>query len=185
MTQARGPLAPATARLLLEHLGDVIEQRHYAREEPVRRAGLLDGYGPLPPEGEARLALYRLHHTLALWSWFARIGRERPLPAWRPTLRGWRSVGDNTTDMRRELAAVPPGVSVSRRSETHQSQRFVVFMGQVAAIRSTKPRLYGVIGSGVDGLAPASIASLYRSSRHVPSLRTSPSTRQDHSVMDA
>ena len=59
---------------------DLAKADYYAREEPVRRAGLLDGYGPLPPDGEARLALYRLHHALALWSWFARIGRERPLP---------------------------------------------------------------------------------------------------------
>ena len=59
---------------------DLAKADYYAREEPVRRAGLLDGYGPLPPDGEARLALYRLHHALALWSWFARIGRRRPLP---------------------------------------------------------------------------------------------------------
>lgn len=59
---------------------DLAKADYYAREEPVRRAGLLDGYGPLPPDGEARMALYRLHHALALWSWFARIGRDRPLP---------------------------------------------------------------------------------------------------------
>jgi hygromycin-B 7''-O-kinase len=60
---------------------DLAKADYYAREEPIRRAGLLVGYGPLPPDGEARLALYRLHHALALWSWFARIGRERPLPS--------------------------------------------------------------------------------------------------------
>ncbi len=59
---------------------DLAKADYYAREEPVRRAGLLDGYGALPPDGGARLALYRLHHALALWSWFSRIGRERPLP---------------------------------------------------------------------------------------------------------
>jgi hygromycin-B 7''-O-kinase len=58
---------------------DLAKADYYAREEPTRRTGLLDGYGPLPANGEARLALYRLHHALALWSWFARIGRERPL----------------------------------------------------------------------------------------------------------
>ena len=58
---------------------DLAKADYYAREEPLRRAGLLDGYGPLPPDGEARIALYRLHHALALWSWFARIGRERLL----------------------------------------------------------------------------------------------------------
>ena len=59
---------------------DLAKADYYAREEPVRRAALLEGYGPLPPDGQARLALYRLHHALALWSWFSRIGRERPLP---------------------------------------------------------------------------------------------------------
>jgi aminoglycoside phosphotransferase (APT) family kinase protein len=60
---------------------DLAKADYYAREEPVRRAALLEGYGPLPPDGQARLALYRLHHALALWSWFARIGRPRPLAA--------------------------------------------------------------------------------------------------------
>ena len=59
---------------------DLAKADYYAREEPVRRAGLLEGYGALPPDGPARLALYRLHHTLALWSWFASIGRKQPLP---------------------------------------------------------------------------------------------------------
>ena len=59
---------------------DLAKADYYAREDPVRRSGLLEGYGPLPPEGEARLALYRLHHALALWSWFARIGRVGALP---------------------------------------------------------------------------------------------------------
>ncbi|MDQ4069490.1 MAG: aminoglycoside phosphotransferase family protein [Actinomycetota bacterium] len=59
---------------------DLAKTDYYAREDPVRRAGLLEGYGPLPPDAEARLALYRLHHALALWSWFAQIGRTAALP---------------------------------------------------------------------------------------------------------
>ena len=59
---------------------DLAKADYYAKEEPVRRAALLEGYGPLPPDGQARLALYRLHHALALWSWFARIGRQGLLP---------------------------------------------------------------------------------------------------------
>lgn len=59
---------------------DLAKADYYAREDPVRRSGLLEGYGALPHDGEARLDLYRLHHALALWSWFARIGRVDSLP---------------------------------------------------------------------------------------------------------
>jgi hygromycin-B 7''-O-kinase len=47
---------------------------------PVKRAGLLDGYGPLPADGLARVELYRLYHALELWDWFALIGNTDPLP---------------------------------------------------------------------------------------------------------
>jgi hygromycin-B 7''-O-kinase len=46
---------------------------------PVKRAGLLDGYGPLPADGPARIELYRLYHALELWDWFASIGNTAPL----------------------------------------------------------------------------------------------------------
>lgn len=46
---------------------------------PVKFAGLLDGYGPLPADGLARLALYRLYHAVELWTWFASIGNTLPL----------------------------------------------------------------------------------------------------------
>jgi hygromycin-B 7''-O-kinase len=44
-----------------------------------KRAALLDGYGPLPPAGAERVALYRLYHALELWVWFATIGNTPPL----------------------------------------------------------------------------------------------------------
>jgi aminoglycoside phosphotransferase (APT) family kinase protein len=47
---------------------------------PVKRAGLLDGYGPLPADAMARIRLYRLYHALELWDWFASIGDTAPLP---------------------------------------------------------------------------------------------------------
>lgn len=59
---------------------DLAKADYYAKEDAVRRAAMLDGYGPLPPDGEARMALYRLHHALALWCWFSRVGRAGPLP---------------------------------------------------------------------------------------------------------
>jgi len=46
---------------------------------PVKVAGLLAGYGPLPADGPARIELYRLYHALELWDWFARIGNTGPL----------------------------------------------------------------------------------------------------------
>jgi aminoglycoside phosphotransferase (APT) family kinase protein len=46
---------------------------------PVKFAGLLAGYGPLPADGLARIRLYRLYHALELWDWFAEIGNTGPL----------------------------------------------------------------------------------------------------------
>jgi hygromycin-B 7''-O-kinase len=51
---------------------------------PVKRAALLDGYGPADP---ARLALYRLYHSLELWVFFASIGNTGPLPSITDDLR--------------------------------------------------------------------------------------------------
>jgi hypothetical protein len=39
----------------------------------------MEGYGPLPPSGAARLTLYRLYHALELWVWFASVGNTPPL----------------------------------------------------------------------------------------------------------
>ncbi|MGM1058635.1 phosphotransferase family protein [Saccharothrix sp. Mg75] len=46
---------------------------------PTKRAALLEGYGPLPADGEARVELYRLYHALELWDWFASTGETGPL----------------------------------------------------------------------------------------------------------
>ena len=48
---------------------------------PVKRAGLLEGYGSLPADEPARIALYRLYHAIELWDWFASIGNSGPLPS--------------------------------------------------------------------------------------------------------
>ena len=53
----------------------------------AKQAGLLAGYGPLPTDGAARLALYRLYHALELWDWFASIGNREPLPGITADLR--------------------------------------------------------------------------------------------------
>jgi len=53
--------------------------QHELSRSPVKFAGLLEGYGPLPADGLARLALYRLYHALELWDWFAQIGNTAPL----------------------------------------------------------------------------------------------------------
>lgn len=48
---------------------------------PVKRAGLFEGYGPLPADAADRIELYRLYHALELWDWFASIGHTAPLSA--------------------------------------------------------------------------------------------------------
>lgn len=63
-------------------LVDVAKTLQYDLDRSAeKRAGLLDGYGPLPADGAARLELYRLYHALELWDWFASIGDTRALPA--------------------------------------------------------------------------------------------------------
>lgn len=54
---------------------------------PAKRAALLEGYGPLPPDADARLDLYRLYHSLELWAFFAETGNTGPLPAIADDLR--------------------------------------------------------------------------------------------------
>ncbi|WP_199510711.1 phosphotransferase family protein [Nucisporomicrobium flavum] len=49
-------------------------------ESPEKRAALFEGYGPLPPYGPERIALYRLYHALELWTWFTSIGETARLP---------------------------------------------------------------------------------------------------------
>jgi aminoglycoside phosphotransferase (APT) family kinase protein len=57
-------------------LFDLARTDFYAlRGDPVARAALLDGYGPLPPDWADRVVIYQLHHALELWNWAARIGK--------------------------------------------------------------------------------------------------------------
>lgn len=61
-------------------LMDLAKTVQYERtRSPVKVAGLLTGYGPLPADGLARIELYRLFHALELWDWFAQIGNTAPL----------------------------------------------------------------------------------------------------------
>lgn len=62
-------------------LMDLAKTIQYERtRSPVKVAGLLAGYGPLPADGLARIELYRLYQALELWDWFAEIGNTGPLP---------------------------------------------------------------------------------------------------------
>jgi hygromycin-B 7''-O-kinase len=42
-------------------------------------AGLIEGYGALPPDWEDRALLYRVYHSLELWDWFKSIGETTHL----------------------------------------------------------------------------------------------------------
>ena len=46
------------------------------RGNRLKRHALFDGYGLTGPDREEALRLYRAYHALALWSWFARDGRQ-------------------------------------------------------------------------------------------------------------
>jgi hygromycin-B 7''-O-kinase len=60
---------------------DLAKTEYYSiHGDPAKRAGLLEGYGALPPDVEARLRLYRIYHALELWDWFAHIGEPHHLP---------------------------------------------------------------------------------------------------------
>ena len=48
---------------------------HALRDDPARRGAFLNGYGPLPPDGADRVALYRIHHALELWNWASSTGK--------------------------------------------------------------------------------------------------------------
>ncbi|MFE0463144.1 phosphotransferase family protein [Kitasatospora sp. NPDC058965] len=62
-------------------LMDLAKLEQYAvRGDAAKRAALLSGYGPLPADAEARLALYQLYFSLELWAWFASVGELDPLP---------------------------------------------------------------------------------------------------------
>jgi hygromycin-B 7''-O-kinase len=60
---------------------DLAKTDYYAlRHHPAKRAAFLRGYGPLPPDAPARMALYALHHALEFWNWSAATGKREPLP---------------------------------------------------------------------------------------------------------
>jgi hygromycin-B 7''-O-kinase len=51
-------------------------------------AGLVEGYGVLPDDWEARIRLYRVYHSLELWDWFASIGETAHLDSIAAELAG-------------------------------------------------------------------------------------------------
>jgi hygromycin-B 7''-O-kinase len=63
-------------------LMDIAKIDYYSvKGSTTKMRGLLDGYGPMPPDWTERLAIYRLYHALELWLRFASIGNTAPLPS--------------------------------------------------------------------------------------------------------
>jgi hygromycin-B 7''-O-kinase len=61
--------------LAADPLMDLAKTESYSiRGDQEKLAGLVDGYGDLPPDWRDRTTLYRLYHSLELWDWFASIG---------------------------------------------------------------------------------------------------------------
>jgi hygromycin-B 7''-O-kinase len=53
---------------------DLAKTESYSiRGNADKLAGLIDGYGELPPDWRDRTTLYRLYHSLELWDWFKSI----------------------------------------------------------------------------------------------------------------
>jgi hygromycin-B 7''-O-kinase len=53
---------------------DLAKTESYSiRGNADKLAGLIDGYGELPPDWRDRTMLYRLYHSLELWDWFKSI----------------------------------------------------------------------------------------------------------------
>ncbi|MEU4163353.1 aminoglycoside phosphotransferase family protein [Actinoplanes sp. NPDC026670] len=74
--QAADPMADLAKTIQFETSGSAI-----------KRAALLEGYGPLPPFGAERINTYRMFHALELWTWFTSIDHTEPLPALLDDLR--------------------------------------------------------------------------------------------------
>ncbi len=69
---------------------DLAKTDYYAlRHHPAKRAAFLRGYGPLPPDAPARMALYQLHHALEFWNWSAATGKRALLPGIRADIEGF------------------------------------------------------------------------------------------------
>jgi hygromycin-B 7''-O-kinase len=80
--------------LAADPLLDLAKTQYYSiKGDADKLAGLLDGYGPLPPDGPERLSLYRLYHALELWDWFAMIGSTAPLASIAGDLREMADAG--------------------------------------------------------------------------------------------
>lgn len=68
---------------------DLARTDYYAlRHDGAKRSAFLRGYGPLPPDGPARMALYRLHHALEFWNWSASHDKRDLLPGIRADIEG-------------------------------------------------------------------------------------------------
>jgi aminoglycoside phosphotransferase (APT) family kinase protein len=77
---------------------DLAKTDYYAvRGDADKRAGLLDGYGPLPDEWAERWSVYRLYHALELWDWFASIGNTEPLHSIADDIRGMIRAGERAS----------------------------------------------------------------------------------------
>lgn len=62
-------------------LMDLAKTHYYAiHGDPAKSEAFHEGYGPLPPDAQDRIEIYRLYHALELWDWFASIGQTEPLP---------------------------------------------------------------------------------------------------------
>jgi len=62
--------------VVADPLLDLAKTDYYAlRGNQTKRRAFLRGYGQLPPDWAARMALYRLHHALEFWNWSASTGK--------------------------------------------------------------------------------------------------------------
>jgi hygromycin-B 7''-O-kinase len=68
---------------------------HALGDNQTKRRAFLRGYGRLPPDWAARMALYRLHHALEFWNWSASTGKRTRLADIRTDLEKMIS-GDTT-----------------------------------------------------------------------------------------
>jgi TetR/AcrR family transcriptional regulator, regulator of mycofactocin system len=68
--------------VVADPLLDLAKTDYYSlRHNETARRAFVRGYGRLPADWEARVALYRLHHALEFWNWSAGTGKRDLLPA--------------------------------------------------------------------------------------------------------
>ncbi|MBE1874875.1 phosphotransferase family protein [Myceligenerans pegani] len=76
-------------------LMDLAKTIQYEFERPPDAFdALVEGYGPLGPDGAERIRLYRTYHALELWDWFASIGTTAPLDGIAADLRSLPASND-------------------------------------------------------------------------------------------